>query len=123
MAVTDAEHITHAIAAHGMWKTRLRVAIDNGTCEMTVDQVRADDQCEFGRWLLGSPSARSSKHAPHIRELHAEFHRNAARVLELALKGEKAEAEAMMEPGSPFLQASADLTLAMVDWKKSLGAP
>ena len=118
--MSDTDHLTHAIAAHGAWKTRLREAIESGTSIFSVETVRTDDQCEFGRWLYGSRPATNAQHWEKVRDLHARFHQQAAGVLEAALKGETAKAEALMEPGGPFLQTSADLTLAIVAWKDSL---
>ena len=51
----DPERIVHAIAAHAKWKFYLRQAIDTGTSEWTVAEVRPDDGCEFGTWLLALP--------------------------------------------------------------------
>jgi len=44
-----AEEITKAIGAHGMWKQRLRQAIDTGKSEFTVERVRPDNLCDFGK--------------------------------------------------------------------------
>jgi hypothetical protein len=47
--------IDKAIAAHARWKSQLRKVIDSGTSDFTIDQVRPDNVCEFGRWLLDRP--------------------------------------------------------------------
>jgi hypothetical protein len=55
-----------------------------------------------------------------VRELHARFHLEAARVLELALAGKRGEATAAMALGSPFATVSSKLTAAMTAWRKDL---
>jgi methyl-accepting chemotaxis protein len=119
--MTKTERLDHAIAAHGMWKARLRKAIDTGKSEWTVDSVQRDDLCEFGKWLHSSaPGEQMTEPWNTVKNLHSEFHKEAARVLALALAGRQAEAEAAIELGSDFARTSADLTLTMVDWRDSL---
>jgi hypothetical protein len=114
--------IDKAIAAHAWWKSQLRHVIDSGECDQTVDDVRADDRCEFGRWLSVRPVAeKTSEHFRTVSELHTRFHEEAAHVLELALAKRTDEALAAMVIGSPFASVSARLTSAMVAWKLALG--
>ena len=51
---------------------------------------------------------------------HADFHHAAAEVLELALAGRRAEAEAAIAADSRFNEVSKKLTLAMMAWKEDL---
>ncbi len=114
------EHLVNAIAAHGRWKSRLRQAIDTGQSEWKAESVRSDNLCEFGVWLFSVPAAeKASERWTRIRDLHAEFHKEAARILTLALAGRKSEAEAAMALGSQFSKISADLTLALAQWRDS----
>ena len=114
----DPAEIVHAIAAHAKWKFYLRQAITTGQSEWTVPQVRVDDQCEFGTWLRSRPPAdRLDEHWKTVADRHAEFHRAAAHVLELALAGRRAEAETAIAPASRFAEVSKQLTLAMMAWK------
>ncbi len=113
------EEIDKAIGAHGMWKQRLNQAIQSGNSEWTVSTVRVDDACAFGKWLHGLPS--SVKITPRwkeVRELHADFHAEAGRVLGLALDGKKREAAESLSMGSRFADLSAKLTSAMMKWKR-----
>jgi len=57
-----------------------------------------------------------------VQALHATFHKEAAQVLRLALRNQKLEAQKRMESGGSFAKASTDLTLAMMEWKKTLGS-
>ena len=120
--MNDTEHLNRAIAAHAQWKYRLKQAIEAGTSEWTAESVRPDNLCEFGKWLhSASPAETATERWKKIRELHAEFHKEAARILTMALAGRKTEAEAAVALGSHFSRTSADLTLALVSWRDSLG--
>ena len=97
------EEIDKAIGAHGMWKNRLNHAIQAGSSDYTVAGVKPDNLCAFGKWLHGlPPSAKDSQSWNDIRVMHAEFHAEAARVLDLALDGKKAEATSVLATGSRF---------------------
>lgn len=118
----DLNPIDKAIAAHARWKSHLRRAIETGNSEFTVAKVRPDNLCEFGQWLLErSGPQRLTEHFKTVRDLHSRFHIEASHVLELALAGRRTEAEAAMAIGSPFANVSSRLTIAMTNWKKSLG--
>jgi hypothetical protein len=89
------EEIKKAIGAHGMWKTRLTHAIETGKMDATVDTVRMDNQCAFGKWLYGASLDTKDKTSPHyeeVRSQHAKFHQVASQVVELALAGKKQQA-------------------------------
>jgi hypothetical protein len=113
------EKIKKAIAAHGAWKDRLSGAIATGKLEMPVANVKADNLCEFGKWLYGEAAglAPADRHAK-VKDLHAAFHRAAGSVAELATSGKKAEAQAALT--GEYTSASEKLTKEMTDWDASL---
>ena len=114
------EEINKAIGAHGMWKQRLREAINTGTSDFTVERVRPDSLCDFGKWLYSLPAHdQASLHWKTVRELHGKFHLAAAHVLGLAVGGHKQHAERELDTGSNFTKISAELTSAMMKWKSS----
>ncbi|MGC8638786.1 MAG: CZB domain-containing protein [Isosphaeraceae bacterium] len=115
--------IDKAIAAHARWKSHLRQAINTGKSDFTVEVVRPDSLCEFGKWLRERPAAeKMSEHYKTVSDLHARFHFEASHVLELALAGEREKATAAMAVGGPFANVSSKLTAVMTAWKLSLGA-
>ncbi len=119
--MADLQEIDKAIGAHGMWKTRLKMAIDTGKVDTPVETIRMDNQCVFGKWLYGttlSSADKSSSDYKNIKTLHAEFHKTAASVAELVLSGKKTEAEKLMSFSGAFTLASTNLTAAMMEWKK-----
>ena len=120
--MNHAAEINKAIGAHGMWKTRLTTAIDNGNSDVTPEQTEVDNQCAFGKWLHSlPPSEHNSEHYRKVQTLHAAFHKEAAKVLRLALNGKKPEAKQAMAGGGSFATASANLTSAMMAWQKASG--
>jgi hypothetical protein len=48
------EQIKSATGAHGLWKARLKSAIDSGSSQFSPSIVRLEDQCEFGEMASGS---------------------------------------------------------------------
>ncbi len=111
------QQIAKAIGAHGMWKMRLKSAIDTGTGDVDVATARVDDACEFGKWLYGqvSADAQATSYYGDVKQLHAKFHQVAAHVLELATSGKKGEAEALM--AGDYARTSGDLTRKLIEWQ------
>jgi len=117
------EKLQHAIAAHASWKARLRNAISTGKLDVAIGTVRVDDQCEFGKWLYGpelSAAEKQSEHYTTVKQLHAQFHREAATVAELATTGKKDAAEKALGIDGSYQTASSALTQAMTKWRMSL---
>ena len=114
------DQIKSAIGAHGLWKGRLRATIESGASDLAVQVVRADDQCSFGKWLLGLDAEVAKSPAYRTcRDLHAQFHIAAAGVLALAVAGKKQEALKAMETDSEFTRISRKLTVAMIEWVRT----
>jgi len=113
--------INKALLAHGAWKQRLATAIANGKSDYQVAQVQVDNHCEFGKWLYSLPSAmQASPQFHNIKQLHADFHKEAARILDMALKGKKSEAEKELASGGKYGMRSGQLALALSTWKNEL---
>lgn len=115
------EELDKAIGAHGAWKTRLKTAIETGKIDVSIDTIKVDNQCAFGKWFYGStltPQDKNSALYKTVKELHAEFHLIAAKVAELALNGKKADAEKLIAIGGEYSKISSKLTQAMIEWKK-----
>lgn len=117
MATQLKDQIQAAIGAHGLWKGRLAGAIQAGKCDCDVHKAERDDQCDFGKWLHGSIDA-ASKAMPDyakVKEQHARFHKEAAKVLRMALAGQKEEAQKAML--ADYAKVSAELVKLLADWK------
>ena len=48
------EEIAKALGAHGVWKMRLKTAIDTGKADAQAADVAKDNVCAFGQWLYGA---------------------------------------------------------------------
>lgn len=119
MGISD--EIMNAIGAHGAWKMRLKLAIDNGKSEFEVSAVQQDNQCPFGQWLYDCPPAiKASAQYEKVRQIHARFHKEAANTLLLALSKNKAEAQRSVDSGGAFTRASSELTSALMAWKNEV---
>lgn len=107
--------VMKAIAAHGQWKQRLRDAVATGKSEFKPEVVRTDNNCDLGKWIYGEAKSSMPGHpvVEEVRKLHAEFHKEASNILDLALKGKKAEAEAAMGLGSNYSKVSTALVNAL----------
>jgi methyl-accepting chemotaxis protein len=112
------DEIGKAIGAHGVWKMRLRTAIDSGKADARAADVAKDNVCAFGQWLYGpslSPALKASADYNTVRKLHADFHKCASKVIECVGIGDKAKADALM--AGDYAKVSGDLTSAMMKWK------
>lgn len=112
------DEISKAIGAHGMWKMRLRAAIDSGKADGDPAEVAKDNACAFGQWLHGAtitPAMRASADYAQVRKLHADFHKCAAKVLAHVKHGQKTQADALM--ASDYSKISSELTTAMMKWR------
>jgi hypothetical protein len=92
-----------------------------GEIDVEIATIKADKQCDFGKWLYGPAITKKQKNSEQYREvqeLHAVFHETAAKVAQLAISGEKAHAMKMLEANGEFTVASAELTTSMIAWLK-----
>jgi hypothetical protein len=111
--------IDAAIALHESWKTRLLNAIETGSSEWAPRTVKTDDQCDVGKWLYGfSPDEKALPRYNIIKQLHAQFHIEAGRILEIALLGHKDNAVAELE--GQYAKISSSLVAELLAWKADL---
>jgi methyl-accepting chemotaxis protein len=111
------EQIQKAIAAHGLWKDRLKKTIETGISEFSQQQVQADNVCEFGKWLYSLPGEDMQKGIwKEVQFAHAQFHKEAARILELALKRSKDEALAALDVTSNYRKLTGKLAILLNRW-------
>jgi hypothetical protein len=116
----DAKELNRAMANHGVWKVRLREAIESGTSEYEPKVVALETECEFGKWLHGIPIAdRPAEFWHKVQRLHAQFHQEAGRILRLALDGSSDEALSLVaDLRGEFVSTSIELTSTLQAWKQ-----
>jgi uncharacterized protein YoxC len=108
-----------AITAHAGWKRNLLQAIDTGRAwgGVTVASAGRSDGCDFGRWLVRRDGeAADASMAGPAAEKHAAFHREAARVLDAALRGRTDEARTLMADERGYAGAATALTDHLTGW-------
>lgn len=123
--MTFQDEIQSAIQAHAMWKINLLKAIEEAASELDPEKVRVDNQCTFGKWLFGETIPDEAKNMPEYAvcsALHRDFHMNTARVLQLALRGERKEALTALGAGSVYFELSAALIQHLKLWQAKWAA-
>jgi len=100
--------------------SRLREYI-YGTGQLDRTAVARDDDCEIGRWLYGEGlKYQKLSEYRHARDLHAAFHRRAAKVVGMVDRGRRLEAAADLAPGGELRDLSASLAQAFNRLNKRL---
>lgn len=109
-----------AIAAHGIWKQKLRTAIKSGSTTLKIGDVARDDVCHFGQWLHNGipPKMRKQEHYEQVLKLHAQVHEVAATVLSRARGGDIIGALSLMD--NDFNSRSKELVRAISTWRRTL---
>jgi hypothetical protein len=113
-------NLDDAVSAHQKWKIRLGMVIEgNSSDALDPSVVEKDNQCDLGKWLHGDGRIHQGKveFAPLVSE-HAAFHRHAAGVLRMALKGDLKAAKADLD--GPYYQQSQKVVMAILKLKKAL---
>jgi len=111
-----------AIAAHGAWSARLKAAIQSRKLDMPVATIAADNQCQFGKWLYGADLSANEKEAANyrtVKQLHAQFHEQAAKIAQYAIAGQKDKAENAMNGSSEYAKVCSALTDVLTKWSAS----
>ncbi len=116
------QQITAAIAAHHAWMGRLKTAAEYGRSSVDVATTAKDDVCPIGIWLTReiSPSLKARPLYERTRMLHAQFHREAARVLGLGLARDPKAKTELGDSGS-FSHVAGELRRTLYDWLAEIG--
>lgn len=114
-------NLDDAVAVHQKWKIRLGMAIE-GHAKESLDPatVERDDQCDLGKWLHGEGRVHQGREEfqPLVAE-HAGFHKHAAKVLRIAMRGDREGAKAELD--GPYYQQSQKVVMAILKLKKAMG--
>ncbi len=112
-----------AIAAHSSWKARLRMAVSSSKLNASIETIKADNQCEFGRFLNGpalSAADKSTTHFQSVKNLHTAFHVEAGHVATWCTTGQKEKAQQSLGLGGNFAKSSAALFEALLKWSTDI---
>jgi hypothetical protein len=120
--VNKVRDIEEAIASHAVWMSEMRQAVlDARLGSIEVEDIRAEDRCQFGRWLTGpllTPEDRETDIYREVRRLHAEFHELAAQIVEKAARGQTVDAYALLY--GEYVTMSGRLALSLRAWHERL---
>jgi hypothetical protein len=108
-----------AVQAHAEWKIKLRAAIAKREL-VDAKQIGVDNQCALGKWLHGDAKAMYGK-LPAYAECvarHAAFHAAAGQVAQAINAKAYKEATTMLDAGTPFMNASMAVGVALSNLKK-----
>jgi hypothetical protein len=86
------------ITAHVAWKQRLQKFLD-GTSTETLDPavIGVDNRCELGKWIYsGGTSFQHNANYTTVKELHANFHKVAASIVDYHMRGETQAAQSLL---------------------------
>src|ERR1039457_3641267 len=115
----DLAMLQTAISAHSAWRARLKTASASGKFDFPVSTVKADNQCQFGKWLYGSELPADEKQTEQYRKvkrLHAQFHEEASKVAQFAISGQQSAAEKALGLSGDFSKTSSALMDALHQW-------
>jgi Chemoreceptor zinc-binding domain len=109
--------ITAAIAAHHDWMGKLKTAAEYGRSSIDVATTEKEDQCPIGQWLTRevSPALKAMPLYARTRSLHAQFHKEAARVLGMSLARDP-RAKTELAQGGSFANVANELRRSLYDW-------
>lgn len=111
--------LDQAIRAHGEWKIKFRSAISKQET-MDVATISADNCCQLGKWLHGEAKQKFGtlkSHADCVVK-HAAFHKEAGKVAQAINAKKYIEAEAMMDSGTTYTEASRSVGVAITNLKR-----
>ena len=112
--------ISQAVAAHGKWRYRLRMAAQSGS-GIDPEEASRDDICGVGIFLYGEGQARysGSDQFQVVKECHAAFHRVAGQSAATVQREGSKSLDSIFASQSDFSVASANLVDALLEWELS----
>jgi methyl-accepting chemotaxis protein len=108
-----------AIQKHAEWKMKFRAAISKQET-MDVATISKDNCCDLGKWLHGEGRTQHGSlgtFSPVVSS-HAAFHNEAGKVAVAINAKRYADAEKMLDGGTPYAAASNTVAGAIMKLKK-----
>ncbi|MFZ6818751.1 CZB domain-containing protein [Undibacterium sp. Ji22W] len=114
--------LNSAVAKHAEWKTKFRVAISKKEI-MDAATIGKDNCCDLGKWLHGEGKNKFGHFATHSDcvSKHALFHIEAGKVANAINAKKFAEADAMLNAGTPYAAASSAVGISIMKFQKETG--
>ena len=117
-------NLDNAIQAHADWRTKLRSAASKNE-QLNADTICRDDCCELGKWLHGAGGSKFAGKPNFVAliDTHKAFHIEAGKVARVINQGNGAQAERMLDSGTPFARTSGEVGRLIVQFKKEVNGP
>jgi methyl-accepting chemotaxis protein len=115
-------NLDNAVQTHALWKTKLRSAISKHE-QLDLIALSRDDRCELGQWLHGEGKSSFGGLASHADCVHKHlaFHREVTKIARAVNSQQFDTAEAMLNAGTPYAQASSALSVSFLQLRKEAG--
>lgn len=113
--------IDDVMAAHVVWKVRLRRFVKGGSNERFDSTTTSKDNlCDLGQWIYGEGAkCKSSPHYDELMQKHAQFHLLAAEIVK-RMEGDDPVGAAKALNG-PFDALSAEIIRLAMKLRESIG--
>jgi methyl-accepting chemotaxis protein len=100
---------------------KLVAYLSNPSGATPVSDVYKDDQCPLGRWIYGPGRAHADKREyTELKTVHAEFHRSAGQLLEVANQGRSVANRMTLGSDSAFSRSSSAIVKAILALRAKL---
>jgi methyl-accepting chemotaxis protein len=110
-----------AVRAHFVAMDKLVAYLSNPSGSSPASDVYKDDQCPLGRWIYGAGRAHAdNREYTELRTVHAEFHRSAGQLLEVANQGRSVANRMTLGSDSAFARSSSAIVKAIMALRAKL---
>jgi hypothetical protein len=111
--------LNQAGQAHNDWKVKLRMAIAKQE-QVNAAELADERSCPLGQWLSSEAKAKYGDLASYAQCVakHAAFHKEVGKVAQAINAKKYAEAKSMLDPNTPYAQASMAVVSAIGSFKK-----
>lgn len=101
--------------AHFAWKRRLSEYIRRPDGSLKPHELACDDKCDLGKWIYGDGSRFSQlEEFQELKNVHADFHKNAAAVVTKADSGESVVEEIALGSNSAYSKISTQVSVSLM---------
>ena len=111
-----------AISAHIDWRMKLSNYVANPDNSLNPDHVCKDNNCALGKWIYGDGQEINKVDSSlygNLKDSHAQFHKIAANIIQLANAGNKNEVNRLLAHGGEYMKIS-DRTVQLIEEAEEL---
>lgn len=110
-----------AVKAHNAWKIKLFNYIKNPDKSLDHTVVCKDDVCDLGKWIYKVENKFANNNSfKKLKNIHAEFHKEASSIIERIDKGEKIQETDITGSNSKFNNLSNEIVSVLMQMQHLL---